>query len=93
MLGSVTRNIQTKMSDVRKAAYTTLVRQQLEYAAGIWDPHHQDKTSQIVKIQRRAARWTTCNFDSTASVSGIIEDLMFCATKETEGEVVSVKVI
>ena len=48
-LGFVKRNIKTKMSGVREAAYNTLVRPQLEYAAATWDPHHKDKTSQIEK--------------------------------------------
>ena len=42
-LGFVQRNISRKMSGVREAAFTTLVRPQLEYAAAIWDPHHKDK--------------------------------------------------
>ena len=46
-LGFVKRNIRTKMSGVRQAAYTTLVRPQLEYAAAIWDPHHKDKIDQM----------------------------------------------
>ena len=37
-LGFVRRDIKTKMSGLREAAYTTLVRPQLEYAAAIWDP-------------------------------------------------------
>ena len=51
-LGFVKRNIQTKLSGVREAAYTSLFRPQLEYAEAIWDPHHKDKISQIEKVQR-----------------------------------------
>ena len=67
-VGFVKRNIRTKMSVVREAAYTKLVRPQLEYAAAIWDPNHDDKIKQIEKVQRRAARWTTCNIGKIASV-------------------------
>ena len=74
-LGFIKRNVRTKMSRVREAAYKTLVRPQLEYAAAIWDPHTKVKTEQIEKIQWRAARWTTCNFDRMASVSAILETL------------------
>ena len=74
-LSFIKRNIETKMSGVREAAYTTLVRPQLEYAAAIWDPNHKDKTKQIEAVQRRAARWTVCNFDRTSSVSAMVETL------------------
>ena len=67
-LGFVQRHIRTKMSGVREAAYTTLVRPRLEYAATIWDPHHKDKIDQLEKVQRRAALRTSCNFDTRASV-------------------------
>ena len=56
LFGFVKRNIGTKMSGVREAAYTALGRPQLEYAAAIWDPNHDDKIKQIEKVQRRAAR-------------------------------------
>ena len=72
-LGFIKRNVRTKMS--REAAYNTLVRPQLEYAAAIWDPHTRVKTEQIEKVQRRAARWATCNFDRMASVSAMLETL------------------
>ena len=33
------RNIKTKHRGGREMAYNTLVSQQLEYAAAVWDPH------------------------------------------------------
>ena len=74
-LGFIKRNVRTKMSGVREAAYNTLVRPQFEYAAAIWDPHTKVKTEQIEKVQRRAARLTTFNFDRMASVSAMLETL------------------
>ena len=55
------RNIKTKHPGVREMAYT-LVWQQLEYAAAVWDPHTKGKTLQVEKVQRRAARWVSCNY-------------------------------
>ena len=74
-LGFIKINIRTKMSGVREAAYTTFARPQLENAAAIWDPSHDDKIKQNEKVQRRAARWTICNFGRTASVSDMIGTL------------------
>ena len=57
--GYIRRNIKTKKPNVRATAYNTFVRPQLEHSSPIWDPHTDDKTLQLEKIQRRAARWTT----------------------------------
>ena len=74
-LGFLKRNIKTKLSEVRETAYNTLVRPKLEYASPIWDPHTKDKISQIEKVQRRAARWTTSSYDYRCSVTSMIENL------------------
>ena len=34
---------------MRKTAYNTLVRPQLEYAAPIWDPYTKEKTHKLEK--------------------------------------------
>ena len=75
ILGFLNRNIKTKLPKVRETAYNTLVRPKLEYASHIWDPHTKDKISQIEKVQRRAARWTTSNYDYRSSVTSMIENL------------------
>ena len=62
-LGFLKRNIKIKLPKVRETAYNTLVRPKLEYASPIWDPHTKSKVSQIEKVQHRAARWTTSNYD------------------------------
>ena len=84
-LGCIRRNIKTKQKKktkkkqkVRETAYNTLVRPQLEYSAPIWDPSSKDKRHQLEKIQRRAARWTTSNYDiavTRSSVSAMLNQL------------------
>ena len=74
-LGYIRRNIKTKNQKVRQTAYNTLVRPQLEYSVPVWDPSTIDKTCKLEKIQRRAARWTTSNYDTRSSVSAMLSQL------------------
>ena len=75
-LSFVRRDIKTKMSKVRKTAFNTLVRSQLElYASAVWDPHTKKRISQIEQVQREAARWTFSNFDRQASATKFVQDL------------------
>ena len=75
-LGFLNRNIKTKQSKVhREMAYNTLVPPQLEYASLIWDPYTKGKILQIEKVRRRAARWTSNNFDPQSSITGMLDDL------------------
>ena len=63
-----------------------MVRPQLEYAEAIWEPNHDDKIKQIEKVQRRAARWTTCNFGRTASVTDMIKTLGWRTLEQRRAE-------
>ena len=74
-LGYIRRNIKSKNQEVRESAYNTLVRPQLEYASAVWDPHTKDYISKIEMVQRRAASWTTSNFDRRASVTEMLNKL------------------
>ena len=40
-----------------------------------WDPYTKEKTHQLEKIQRRAARWTTSNYDYRSSVTAMLDQL------------------
>ena len=74
-LGYIRRNIKTKNQKVRETAYNTLVRSQLEYSAPVWDPSSKHLRPQLEKIQRRAARWTTSNYDTRSSVTAMLNQL------------------
>ena len=60
---------------MRETAYNTLVHPQLEYATPVWDPNSDVKTLQLEKIQRRAARWTTSNYNYRSSVTALLNNL------------------
>ena len=71
-LGFLRRNLRVKSRLLKERAYFTLVRPQLEYISAIWDPRkgvEKNGRHKIEMVQRRAARWTTGNFDRRASVT------------------------
>ena len=74
-LGFIKRNIKTKNVRVKETAYNTLVRPQLEYAGPIWDPHTKQKKIQLEKVQHRAVRWTTSNYDYWSSVTAMLQSV------------------
>ena len=86
-LNFIKRNIKTKNPKVRETAYNALVRPQLEYAAPIWNPHTKEKILQLEKIQRRAARWTTCNYDYRSSVTAMLDQLTWRTLEQSRADV------
>ena len=55
-LGFMRRNMKIENKKAKEQAYMMLVRQPLEYASTIWDPHHLTTIKKLENIQRRAAR-------------------------------------
>jgi ribonuclease P/MRP protein subunit RPP40 len=51
----IRRNIYHCSPDAKALAYISLVRPHLEYAASSWDPYTARDTTQLEKVQRRAA--------------------------------------
>ena len=54
-LGFLRRNLTFAPKETKAAAFKTLVRPKLEYAAPVWMPYHQVDINRIEKVQRTAA--------------------------------------
>ena len=74
-LGFLRRNLTFAPRETRDAAYKTLVRPKLEYAAPVWMPHHQIDIDRIEKVQRTAARWTCRRWRNQSHVGEMLADL------------------
>ena len=74
-LGFLKRNIKVHNKDLKSAAYTTLMRPQLEYASTVWSPHTETDITKLEAVQRRSARWATRDYQRTSSVTQMIKDL------------------
>ena len=62
-LGFLKGNLKIKSSDVKSHAYKALVRPKLVYASAVWDPHTRTQINQIEKVQRRATRYVTIQYN------------------------------
>ena len=60
---------------VKETAYTTMVRQKLEYGCEALDPNFKKDISSLERVQRKAARFCSNNYHPTDSVSGMLSDL------------------
>ncbi|XP_072016844.1 uncharacterized protein [Amphiura filiformis] len=74
-LGFIRRNLAQCSTATKQLAYTTLVRSQLEYAGAIWDPYRQNQVDQLERVQRRAVRFISGNYNREDSVTAMREEL------------------
>ena len=81
-LGTIQRDLWNCPKNVKEIAYTFLVRPKLEYASAAWDPFLKKDTSALERVQRKAARFCSQNYNRYASVTEMIRDLGW-ATLET----------
>ncbi|XP_073240461.1 gamma-aminobutyric acid receptor subunit beta-1-like [Porites lutea] len=75
VLGLIKRNLWNCPKSVKETVYMTLVRPNLQYACSAWDPHYQKDKAALERVQRKAARFVTGNYDRTTSVTEMLQDL------------------
>ena len=75
-LGFLRRTHFSCPQNVKEAAYKGMVRPILEYGSSIWDPHPDKLQKELEKVQNRAARFVTRNYNyETGSMTGILGQL------------------
>ena len=76
-LGSIQSNLWNCPKNVKEIAYTSLVRPKLEFASAAWGPFLKKDISALERVQRKAARFCSQNYDRYASVTDmILKDLL-----------------
>ena len=68
-LGTIQRNLWNCPKNVKEIAYTSLVRLKLGYASAAWDPFLKKDISALERVQRKAARFCSQNYNRYASVT------------------------
>ena len=86
LLKLLRRNLSICDRKVKEAAYLGLVRPLLEYANQAWDPHTDNLSNEIKKIQRRTAHFVTSDYQNYEldSVTTLLKDLGWKSVKEQE---------
>ena len=74
----VVRTLHPCNPEVKKVAYMSL-RPKLEYASAAWNPHTQNDTTRIEKVQRNAARFILSDYERKSSVT----DMLYKLTLDT----------
>lgn len=69
------RNLRNSPNNVRKLAYQTIVRPQLEFASPTWAPYHKYLIYMLEAVQNRAARFITRNYSPHSSITKIKLDI------------------
>ena len=72
-LGFLRRNLYACPHEIKEAVYKGLVRPVLEYSGSVWDPSGVGLQNELEKVQNRAARFVTGNYNfENGSMTGIL---------------------
>ena len=71
---TIQRNLWNCPKNVKEIAYTSLIRPTPEYASAAWPPFLTKDISALERVQRKAARFCSQNYNGYASVTDMIRD-------------------
>jgi len=74
-LSSIRRNFKSSPKEVKELLYFSLVRSLVEYSSTSWDPYKIGQVEKLERIQRRAARFVTSNYNRNDSVTDMLASL------------------
>ena len=74
-LGFLRRNLRRCPAELKERAYVAYVRSILDYASPIWDPHLKGDISSLERVNRRAARYVSGDYQRHSSVSSMMNNL------------------
>ena len=74
-LGLVQRSLHAAPQYVKGTAYKVVVRPKLEYASSAWSPQGSTKIKKLESVQRKAARFTTRNYEKSTDSGGLVSTL------------------
>ena len=64
-LAFLKRNTDKCPLHIKDKCYKAFVKPVLEYGGCVWDPHYKNQIEKIEKVQKRAARYVTNNYNMT----------------------------
>jgi len=68
-----TRVLKKGNSSTKSLAFTTLVRQMLEYGAACWDPYREEQIHALDRVQKKAAKFVYHMNESTGKLCHSVE--------------------
>ena len=81
-LSFLKRHLKSCPPKVKEQCYNTYVRPTLEYACSVWDPHLKKDIYKLERVQRRAARFVTNNYNFQTDCLTLLKDLNWTPLRE-----------
>ena len=85
-LAFLRRNLHHCPRPTKSLCYLTLIRPLTEYSAVIWDLHTAENIRKLEMIQRRAARMVYVDYQTTSSVSTMLNQLQWTTLQERRAQ-------